>query len=285
MSGPFLQHEPYPGSETYRWGIKGEGDARAKVRLLKNAGVDVIKLIDQDEMTMGEVRAVVDEAHKNGLKVVAHAHRAEEIRRGLEAGVDCFEHTGLGTSPEYPPDIMAMLRKPRQQPLLDPHRHPAPALRIHPRQLPSGSTIRIGTKACRPKPSPTCGPASSRPQDLEYFKLVPKRRPTVARKFAQLRETGVILLIGTDSGVPLTFHSDSTWRELGGLGGLRGGADGRDPRRHLLAGAFARRCSTARARSPRAKMPTSSRCAATCCSHIDLLQDVDLVIKGGKQVK
>jgi imidazolonepropionase-like amidohydrolase len=24
----------------------------------------------------------------------------------------------------------------------------------------------------------------------------------------------VVLLIGTDSGVPLTFHSDSTWREL-----------------------------------------------------------------------
>ena len=47
-------------------------------------------------MTLDEVRAVVDEAHKPALPVVAHAHRPEEIRRGLAAGVDCFEHTGPG---------------------------------------------------------------------------------------------------------------------------------------------------------------------------------------------
>ena len=51
---------------------------------------------------MDEVRAVVDEAHRRGLPVVAHAHRPEEIRRGLAAGVDNFEHTGLATAPEYP---------------------------------------------------------------------------------------------------------------------------------------------------------------------------------------
>ena len=33
-------------------------------------------------------------------------------------------------------------------------------------------------------------------------------------KFQQLRETGVTLLVGTDSGIPANFHSDSTWREL-----------------------------------------------------------------------
>src|SRR5688500_10330857 len=58
ISGPFIQHEPYPGTELFRWGVKGEADARAKVRRLANAGVDVIKLIDQDQMTLAEVRAV-----------------------------------------------------------------------------------------------------------------------------------------------------------------------------------------------------------------------------------
>ena len=33
-------------------------------------------------------------------------------------------------------------------------------------------------------------------------------------KFRQLRDSGVTLLIGTDSGVPLNFHSDATWREI-----------------------------------------------------------------------
>src|SRR5262249_49370042 len=90
VSGPFIQHEPYPGTEYFRWGVKGADDARAKVRKLSEAGVNVIKLIDQDQMVMDEVGAVVDEAHKHRLPVVAHSHRPEEIRRGLQAGVDCF---------------------------------------------------------------------------------------------------------------------------------------------------------------------------------------------------
>src|SRR6266487_4676 len=111
VSGPFIQHAPYPGTEAYRWGVNGPEDAQAKVRKLVDGKVDVIKLIDQDEMTMEEVRAVVAEAHRLGKPVVAHAHRPEEIRRALAAGVDCLEHTGLATAPEYPPDIIAMLRE------------------------------------------------------------------------------------------------------------------------------------------------------------------------------
>ena len=61
----------------------GVADARAKVKRLADADVDVIKLIDHDLMTMEEVRAVVDEAHKRNLPAVAHSHRPEEIRPGV----------------------------------------------------------------------------------------------------------------------------------------------------------------------------------------------------------
>src|SRR5687767_3046556 len=54
VTGPFIQHAPYPRTELFRWGVTGADDARAKVRRLAEAGVDVIKLIDQDEMTMEE---------------------------------------------------------------------------------------------------------------------------------------------------------------------------------------------------------------------------------------
>jgi len=49
---------------------------------------------------------------------------------------------------------------------------------------------------------------------LDYFTLTFRRLPTLGPKFRQLRETGVTLLVGTDSGVPGNFHTDSTWREL-----------------------------------------------------------------------
>jgi imidazolonepropionase-like amidohydrolase len=51
-------------------------------------------------------------------------------------------------------------------------------------------------------------------QRLDYFRLVPRRIPTLAGKFRQLRESGVTIVVGTDSGIPLNFHFDSTWREL-----------------------------------------------------------------------
>lgn len=111
VSGPFIQHAPYPGTEAFRWGVNGVDDARAKVRQLAKAGVDVIKLIDQDQMTEAKVFAVVQEAHALSLPVVGHSHRPEEIRLGLRAGVDNFEHTGLATAPEYPADIVAMIRE------------------------------------------------------------------------------------------------------------------------------------------------------------------------------
>lgn len=217
VSGPFIQHEPYPGTEQFRWGVKGAEDARAKVQKLAKAGVDCIKLIDQDQMTMEEIAAVVDEAHKNKLKVVAHAHRPEEIRRGLIAGIDCFEHTGLATAPEYPDDIMQMIKERtansnnklfwtptveglfnydyvlKNQEHLD-----DPSWKLG---LPD-SIVQDIKKSI------------SRPSELSYFQVTPYRKPTLKKKFSQLKEAGVILMTGTDSGIPMKFHSQSTWNEL-----------------------------------------------------------------------
>src|SRR5690606_16146955 len=49
---------------------------------------------------------------------------------------------------------------------------------------------------------------------LTYYRMVPSRRPTLERKFEELRTSGAVLLIGTDSGIPGKFHCQSTWNEL-----------------------------------------------------------------------
>src|SRR5215813_11795643 len=218
VSGPFIQHEPYPGTEYFRWGVKGADDARAKVRTLAEAGVNEIKLIDQDQMTMDEVLAVVDEARKFKLTVVAHAHRPEEIRRGLRAGVDCFEHTGLSSAPEYPPDIIAMIRERTANMSLGPLFWTPTIeglfnyeyLRDNPEQL-DDPAWREGLT---PEIIADIRKSIEHPDRLSYFQLNPIRRPTLAKKFHQLRESGVVQLVGTDSGIPMKFHSSSTWREL-----------------------------------------------------------------------
>jgi len=218
MSGPFIQHEPYPGTEAFRWGVKGAADARAKVDKLAKAGVNVIKLIDQDQMTMEEVQAVVDEAHKNKLPVVAHSHRPEEIRRGLKAGVDCFEHTGLATAPEYPQDIIQMIRERTAQMSLGPlfwtptveGLYNYEYIRDNPEQLDDPSWHEGLSQDI----IDDIKQSLQHPERLSYFQITPQRKPTLERKFNQLRETGVVMLIGTDSGIPMQFHSQSTWHEL-----------------------------------------------------------------------
>jgi imidazolonepropionase-like amidohydrolase len=39
-----------------------------------------------------ELRAIVDEAHRRGLRVAAHTHGADAVRAAVEAGIDCIEH-------------------------------------------------------------------------------------------------------------------------------------------------------------------------------------------------
>jgi imidazolonepropionase-like amidohydrolase len=218
VSGPFIQHAPYPGTELFRWGVTGPDDARAKVRKLADAGVNIVKLIDQDQMTMDEVRAVVDEAHRRGLPVVAHSHRPEEIRRGLAAGVDNFEHTGLSSAPEYPADVIAAIRERTANMSLGPLFW-TPTIEgllnyEYVRDNPEALDDTSWHEGLTPEIIADIRQSIAHPDRLPYFQLTPARRPTLFRKFQQLREAGVVMLIGTDSGIPMKFHSQSTWKEL-----------------------------------------------------------------------
>ena len=218
VSGPFIQKKPYPGTEQFRWGVDSPADARAKVRRIAEAGVDVVKLIDQDGMSEAELRAIVDEAHRHGLPVVAHAHRPEEIRRGLEAGVDCFEHTGLAAAPEYPPDVIAALRERTANmaagalfwtPTIEGLYNFPYTVKNH--EFIDGSDWHEGLP---PAIVADIRQSLAHPERISYFQQTPQRWPSLQRKFQQLRENGVQLLIGTDSGIPMKFHSGSTWNEL-----------------------------------------------------------------------
>jgi imidazolonepropionase-like amidohydrolase len=90
--------------------VTGVEGMRRAVRERVAHGVDVIKIMTSGgAMTVGtdvtlcqfsleEVRALVDEAHRAGLPVTAHAHAVTAVELSLAAGVDGIEHCSCLTS-------------------------------------------------------------------------------------------------------------------------------------------------------------------------------------------
>lgn len=87
------------GGHTY-WACReasGPDEMRRAVREQVRGGADLIKIMashDLNEFTDEELAAVVDETHRNGLPITAHATFDSVIKRVAQAGVDCIEHGG-----------------------------------------------------------------------------------------------------------------------------------------------------------------------------------------------
>jgi imidazolonepropionase-like amidohydrolase len=95
------QYEPFgvsPDLENFPTGaqmISGIEDARRAVREQIGHGADLIKVYADwrnPTLTVEEMRVIVEEAHKQKLKVAAHATTPEGIKNAITAGVDSIEH-------------------------------------------------------------------------------------------------------------------------------------------------------------------------------------------------
>jgi imidazolonepropionase-like amidohydrolase len=87
----------------------GENQLRTAVRERAGRGVDVIKIMTSGgfattgtqvmlcQFSLGEVRAVVEEAHAAGLPATAHAHGLPAVHMAMAAGVDGIEHCSFLT--------------------------------------------------------------------------------------------------------------------------------------------------------------------------------------------
>jgi imidazolonepropionase-like amidohydrolase len=85
----------------------GPDEARKRVREVRKYGAQVIKICatggvfsrntepGQQQLSLEEMTAVVEEAKLQGLRVAAHAHGASGIRDAIRAGVTTIEHASL----------------------------------------------------------------------------------------------------------------------------------------------------------------------------------------------
>lgn len=75
--------------------VSGSDEARRAVRDNLFYGADFIKVVADDGnrfVTLEEMKAIVEEAHRSGVKVAVHATTITGIKTAVDAGVDSIEH-------------------------------------------------------------------------------------------------------------------------------------------------------------------------------------------------
>jgi imidazolonepropionase-like amidohydrolase len=174
--GPFLKSDD-PRANTICSGADGCRDA---VRQRYKDGADSIKITatggvlslaksgSAPQFTDEEIAAIVSTAHDYGMKVAAHAHGAEGIKRAVRGGIDSIEH---GT---FMDDEGIRLMKEHGT-------HYVP-------------TISAGKFVYEKAQDPSYFPAIVRPKALEVG-------PQIQGTFAKAWKAGVTIMFGTDTGV------------------------------------------------------------------------------------
>ncbi len=185
--GPFLTSND-PRHDTV---CNGADSCREAVRQRYKDGADSIKITatggvlsiaksgSAPQFTDEELAGVISTAHDYGMKVAAHAHGAEGIKRAVRAGIDSIEH---GT---FMDDEGVRLMKEKGT-------HYVP-------------TISAGRWVYEQAQDPTYFPAIVRPKALEVG-------PQIQETFGKAWRAGITIMFGTDCGV--CAHGDNG-REFG----------------------------------------------------------------------
>ena len=200
--------------------ISTPAEARAAVQSMAAKNLKHVKIWVDDrrgsypKMTPEVYTAIIDEAHKHGMKVQAHAITLADQKSVVRAGADVLVHTVGGEKLDE--EFLALLqeKKPYWTTVIGlGDRTEVCDDSFAAQALPPSlvSTIRATTEA-RPL-APSCGPRSPN---------AATREATLANNFPKMIASGARLVLGTDAGISsgYTFgsadhHEIARWVEFG----------------------------------------------------------------------
>ena len=178
---------------------------------LAKAGVDVIKA--HQGLTRDDYAAIVEAAHRNRLRVMAHLYAENDVRNALETGVDVLQHVGsAGTAPPYSKELISdIVNAGRPVVVTAAHRawiYPDTAAfpeRLQDPRLKAAFGLDIYAEVQE---------SLKNWWALGYFQRTDREMLFRDRGVQQFIESGAVMGMGTDSGTPMNFHSEALWREI-----------------------------------------------------------------------
>jgi imidazolonepropionase-like amidohydrolase len=184
---------PEPGRTTVPYWVTSEGEARKAVQELASRKVDIVKIWVDDrdgkytKLTPALYGAVIDEAHKNKLRVTAHIVTLDDAKGLVRARLDGFAHSVRDR--DVDDEIVGMIKK-RPDFFLIPNL-PDRGVKTDLSWLdtvPAGELKKLQE-----------GSSTDRPALQQAFGIQ-------ARNLARLNKEGVLVALGTDGGVPWSHH-------------------------------------------------------------------------------
>ena len=184
---------PEPGRTTVPYWVTTDAEARKAVQELSTRKVDMVKIwVDDREgkykkLTPELYGAVIDEAHKNKLRVTAHIVTLDDAKGLLKAGLDGFAHSVRDRDVDN--EIVAMIKQ-------RPNFFLVPNL---PDRGVKADMSWIDTVSAAELKKLQEGSSTDRPAAQQAFGIQ-------ARNLARLNKEGVLIALGTDGGVPWSHH-------------------------------------------------------------------------------
>ena len=214
LSGPWITRLDYDTvPDEYEIVIDSPRDAARKTRELIDHGVDVIKV--WVGLTEEDYRAVVEEAHKAGIKVHAHLYDPAAIRMAIDAGVDVFQHVGSARNPPYDDALLSEIAH-RNIPIVQTIAHRIwvyPATNAFPEKL-YAPVYRDDMPADIYESFIASFDNYHR---LSYYHDIGQETRNSKVAARQFIEAGAYMGVGTDAASPLNMHDEAMWREMSAL--------------------------------------------------------------------
>ena len=186
---------PEPGRSEAPYWVTSEADARKAVQELAPRKVDLVKIwVDDRDDTLKKLTpelygAIIDEAHKKGLRVTAHIFELGDGKGLLRAGIDAFAH-GVRDM-DIDEEFMTLIKQ-------------RPAVIVVPNLADRGVATDLGWLS-----------DSVPAEELKKLQAAATDRPAAqkifgiqARNLAKLSAAGVRIALGTDGYVSWGQHQE-----------------------------------------------------------------------------